>query len=81
MPLRVNKYRNRLHHVNLFLLYDDGTKEDGTENLPTGASNQKSIGEAAAVDEPKYHYILIRNLPALLRQDTHAMGTIHVCPY
>ena len=33
------------------------------------------------MDEPKYHYTLVRNLSALLRQDTHANGTIHVCPY
>ena len=66
MLLRVTKYCNRLHHVNLFPLYDDGAKEDGTENPPTSASNQTSVGEAAAVDEPKYHYTLVRNLPELL---------------
>ena len=32
MPLRVTKHRNREHHVNLFLLYDDGAKEDDVEN-------------------------------------------------
>ena len=79
MPLRVTKHRNREHHVNLFLLYDDGAKEDDVENPPTDATTEAPADETEA--EPKYHYTLVRNLPALLRQDTKAGGTIHVCPY
>ena len=70
MPLRVTKHRNRQHHVNLFLLYDDGVKEDGTEKPPTDPTTETPAEEAAA--EPKYHYTLVRNLSALLRQDTKA---------
>ena len=87
MPLRVTKHRNRLHHVNLFLLYDDGAKEDddakndGTENPPTDATNEAPAEETEAVVEPKYHYTLVRNLSALLRQDTKEGGTMCVCPY
>ena len=83
MPLRVTKHRIRQHHVNLFMLYDDGTKseQDGTENPPADATNETPVDETEVVDEPKYHYTLVRNLPALLRQDTHATGTMHVCPY
>ena len=81
MPLRVTKHRNRQYHVNLFLLYDDGAKEGGTEEPPTGTTDETSAGETEAEPEPKYHYTLVRNLSALLRQDTHATGTMYVCPY
>ena len=37
MPLRVTKHRNRLQHVNLFLLYDDSV--NGAENAPTDTTN------------------------------------------
>ena len=79
MPLRVTKHRNREHHVNLFLLYDDGAKEDDTENPPTDAVPESPAEETEV--EPKYHYTLVRNLPALLRQDTKENGTMYVCPY
>ena len=98
MPLRVAKHRNREHHVNLFLLYDDGAKEDGDaennddgakedddaenddmESPPTDATTESPVEETGV--EPKYHYTLVRSLPALLRQDTKEGGTIHVCPY
>ena len=81
MPLRVTKHRNRLHHVNLFLLYDNGAKKDGTENPQTDATTEAPAEETEAVVEPKYHYTLVRNLSALLRQDTKAGGTMYVCPY
>ena len=81
MPLRVTKHRNREHHVNLFLLYDDGAKKDNTENPPTDATTEEPAEETEVENEPKYHYTLVRSLPALLRQDTHATGTMHVCPY
>ena len=79
MPLRVTKHRNREHHVNLFLLYDDGAKEDDTENPLTDATTEAPVEETEV--EPKYHYTLVRRLPALLRQDTKENGTMHVCPY
>ena len=79
MPLRVIKHRNRQHHVNVFLLYDDGVKKDGTEKPPTDPTTETPAEEATA--ESKYHYTLVRNLSALLRQDTKAGCTIHVCPY
>ena len=81
MPLRVTKHRNREHHVNLFLLYDDGAKEDDVENPPTDATTEAPADETEAVVEPKYHYTLVRNLSALLRQDTKENGTMYVCPY
>ena len=43
MPLRVTQHRNRQHHVNHFLLYDDGVKEDGTEK-PPDRLNESNIG-------------------------------------
>ena len=83
MPLRVTKYRNRQHHVNLFLLDDDGAKNKqcGTENPPTDTSNGTSVGETEAEPKPKYHYTLVRNLSTLVRQDTKSNGTQYVCPY
>ena len=79
MPLRVTKHRNRIHHVNLFLLYDDGAQNDSTENPPIDATTETPAEETEA--EPKYHYTLVRNLSALLRQDTKENGTMYVCPY
>ena len=63
MPLRVTKHRNRQHHVNLFLLYDDGVKEGATEKPPTDPTTETPAEEEEA--EPKYHYTLVRNLSAL----------------
>ena len=82
MPLRVEKHRNRQHHVNLFMLYDDGTKSelDGTKNPPADASTETPLEETEVVNEPKYH-TLVRNLSALLWQDTEKNRNINVCPY
>ena len=75
MPLRVTKHRDRLHHVNLFMLYDDGVKKSKKPDATPA-------GEARPEDsEPKHHYTVVRNLPALLRQDTNNTGTMYVCPY
>ena len=86
MSLRVTTHSNKEHHVNLFLLYDDGVKNDGAkndgmENPPTDATTEAPANETEAETEPKYHYTLVRNFPALLRQDTKENGTMYVCPY
>ena len=65
IPLRVTDHRGRLHHVNLFLLHDDGVKS--AVKAPTDTTNvtDPSVGETnVEIDEsePKRHYTLVRKL-------------------
>ena len=84
MPLRVTDYRGRLHHVNLFMLYNDGVKS--AEKTPTDTTNvtEPSVGETSVETdepEPKYRYTLVRNLSALIRQNKKSKNTLYICPY
>ena len=87
MPLRLTDCRGRLHHVNLFMLYNDGVKS--AEKTPTDTTNvtEPSIGETSVKTdepEPKYHYTLVRNLSALIRQNKKSIQTartLYICPY
>ena len=88
MPIRVTNHRGRQHHVNLFLLYDDGKVQkneaskhsevtDPGEELNTEVDKEEEVPEP----EPKFHYTLVRNLSALIRRNTKSTGTLCVCPY
>ena len=82
MPLRVTDRRGRLRHVNLFMLYNDSVKS--VEKAPTDTTNvtESSIGETSVETdepEPKYHYTLVRNLSALIRQNTKSNRALYIC--